>query len=543
MEGSSILVASALIIGALVSGVLWLAWAKAKLVDQLNEARKKEGDAARLPDALQRLSAAENLANERARQLQELTGRESALTARAEENERQIARLTDEKREQVEALAATRESLSAEREQRAALASRCTALGESFGLTTESLAASEAKAAGYEQTIEGLRRDNAELKAALAAETEKCRHFESFLCEAEQKLGAAFVQAASKVFDEKSVALEQRIQAAGEIGKQGLDATLKPFAEKVSALQARIETINTEQTKDRSELQGRINELASLNRDMASSTQALTRALKGNAQVRGAWGEMILETVLRASGLQEGTNYTRQQTTENDEDGKRLRPDVVITLPDGKQLVVDSKVNLIDWAEYNGAECQDLAQQCLLRHTAAVRKHVLDLASKNYPGSLGDNALEVTILFVPIEGALAAALATNPSLQDEAFRRQICFASPNTLMAMLRVVERLWTRDTLQKQIGTIADQAGKVLDALILFDDRFKDAETALKATQGKFEKARTALSLSDRSVMRRAEKLVQAGAKGKKAIPEILQPPTLSDSLPLLTAEVVHD
>jgi DNA recombination protein RmuC len=270
---------------------------------------------------------------------------------------------------------------------------------------------------------------------------------------------------------------------------------------------------------------------------MAEATNSLARALKGNAKVRGDWGEMILDTVLKASGLVEDVNYVRQETSTDEESGKRRKPDVVINLPDGRQVVVDSKVNLIAWSEACNAETPAEYEDAMVRHTAAMRQHVKDLVDRNYPRVLGTQALDMTIMFVPIEGALSAALSVNSDLQSDALTKRVVFASPNTLMAMLRVVERLWTRDKLQRQVDIIGTEAGKVLDALIDFMSEFDDIQKHIGRTEAAFRAAKNRLHDSDRSVINRAKRLVEAGAKGRKQIPEALQvigaPPPLPMSL----------
>jgi DNA recombination protein RmuC len=372
---------------------------------------------------------------------------------------------------------------------------------------------------------------DAELEAARAAH-EQTR---AFLNEAQGRLSAAFHEVASKLFDEKTMALDQRIKESGEASKLGIEGTLKPFADQLNQFRTRIESFTSEQGKDHARLVGALGELRTLNQNMADAAGSLTRALKGNAKARGDWGEMILETVLKASGLVEGVNYQRQGGAR-DEDGRMLRPDVVILLPDGRRVVVDSKVNLVAWSEANEAETPEQYQDAMLRHTAAMRLHLRELSEKNYPKVLGPEALDLTVMFVPIEGAMAAALSTNPDLQTEAFQRKVAFASPNTLMALLTVVERLWTRDKLQKQVGLIGEDAGKVLDAVTSFLDDFEKLGDLLDRTGKAYTASQRRLRDSDQSVVARTRRLVEQGAKGKKLLREQLQPLSPSTALPLL-------
>lgn len=355
-----------------------------------------------------------------------------------------------------------------------------------------------------------------------------------FVESARDQLKTTFAEAASKVFDEKAVALEQRINQSGETAKKGLEDTLKPFNEQIKQFRERVDTLNESQVKDNASLVGAISELKSLNQNMASTTDALTRALKGNAKIRGNWGETILETVLRASGLEEGTNFTRQTSTTDEETGQRRQPDVIFTLPDGRQVVIDSKVNLIAWSEAHEAEDGEVYHAAMQRHVAALRGHMRDLADKNYPKVIGSQALDLTVLFVPIEGALSVALSMDPNLQIEAWKQRVAFASPNTLMAMLKIVERLWMRDRLQKQVGVIGEEASKLVDSVVAFLEDFRAIEGKLKAVQTAYEGANRRLSESPQSVLQRTKRLVAAGAKGKKLLPEELEPE--GSTLPLL-------
>ncbi|MNM71167.1 DNA recombination protein RmuC [compost metagenome] len=261
---------------------------------------------------------------------------------------------------------------------------------------------------------------------------------------------------------------------------------------------------------------------------MAQQAAALTSALKGSAKVRGDWGELMLDNVLRGSGLEEGVHYERQAHVTNDE-GDNLRPDVVVRFPDQRSVVIDSKVNLIAWQEAMNSSSPEQQEDALRRHAVALRQHVKDLGDKNYPKALGGDALDVTIAFIPIEGALSAALGSDMDLQSFAFDRRVVFASPNTLMALLRVTERLWTRDKVQRQALEISDTGGRVLDAMVAFLADFDLVGKKLDEANQSFAKARNRLTESPQSLSNRARRLAELGAKAKKALPPELQPDTI--------------
>ncbi|UHQ20476.1 DNA recombination protein RmuC [Lysobacter sp. KIS68-7] len=378
-----------------------------------------------------------------------------------------------------------------------------------------------------------IERARAEAEQAQRARAET----EAFVRNAQNELSAKFTELAGKAFHERGQQFEQNVRVATGQSKADIELMLKPFADQLGAFRQRIDTVYGEESKERASLFGAVQELKTLNQDMATQASALARALKGNAKVRGDWGELMLESVLRSSGLEEGAHYERQHSSTDDE-GRRLRPDIVIRLPGDRCVVVDSKVNLVAWEEAMNAETPEAQQEALRRHAVGLRQHVRDLADRNYPKALGDSALDVTVAFVPIEGALSAALGFDGELQSEAFGKGVVFASPNTLMAVLRVVERLWTKEKLQKQALEISKTGGLLLDSVINFLADFASVGTGLEDAAKAYRSARDRLEDSTQAVIPRARRLVELGVKGKKKLPtellpdEIdLDPETLSD------------
>ncbi|WP_445147368.1 DNA recombination protein RmuC [Dyella sp. Tek66A03] len=567
------------VFAAVVVGlILWQAGAKARGQQARIDALSRE--AARLPDAIERSGRAEKQVGELTESVRAATAREAALGAQNEEARLSVEKLTGTVAERDRVLAEVRETLEA--------------LQRNTATTTANLAGKFAEADQHRlerngaresleqsrQALEELQRSAAVIDANLTGQTAECNELrrerddlrqsldaanialrdlsaehatavavrdaalqaveqtKAFLATAETQMRTAFTEAASRVFDEKSVVLDQRIKASADASKERLETTLKPFAEKVATFQAKVEQLGSEQAREHATLVGTIGELKGLNQNMATATEALTRALKGNSKTRGDWGELILDTVLKASGLVEGRNYISQGHAIDEDSGQRVRPDVVVTLPDKRKIVVDSKVNLIAWSDAQNADSFEDQQEALIRHTAALRAHVRDLADKNYPRAMGPETLDLTVLFVPIEGALSSALSISPDMQTEAFNKRVVFASPNTLMAMLRVVERLWTRDKLQQQISTIGEEAAKLLDSLTGFIEDFESIDDRLKKAGDAYLKAKNRLNDSPQSVVARARRLVGAGAKGKKALHESLKPLPGEDESPLSLA-----
>lgn len=374
------------------------------------------------------------------------------------------------------------------------------------------------------EQLDLLQVDHAQATANLVHAKQANADMQGFLVDAQTKLSGAFAELAGKVFDERGRQFETNVIRATTQSKTDIDMLLKPFANQLGEFRTRVDTLYGEEAKERSQLLGAVTELKTLNQDMAGHTAALTRALKGSSKVRGDWGELMLENVLRGSGLEEGKHYDRQKATL-DEEGARLQPDIVVRLPDERCVVVDSKVNLVAWQEAMNSETPELQHDAMRRHAAGLRQHIKELGEKNYPKALGDSALEITIAFVPIEGALSAALGFDAALQTDAFDRKIVFASPNTLMALLRVVERLWTRDKIQREAVAIAKVGGQVLDSLMNFLADFDRVGKGLADAGNAFKNARDRLSESSQAVIPRARRLAELGAHGKKALTEELK------------------
>lgn len=420
-------------------------------------------------------------------------------------------------------------ALAAEREARQTQTAEAGQLRGRLGAIEEELRASNATrddlASKLSRAVDERTQAVANAEHLKAAQVQMQR----FVDEAQEKLTALFKVEAAKVLDEKGQKFADGVRDANQQGRTHLDALLKPFSEQLGKFQTQVAAFYGEEAKDRASLTGAVRELKTLNQDMAEKADALARALRGNARIRGDWGELMLESVLRGSGLEEGKHYERQQSS-TDEDGRRLRPDVVVNLPDERQVVVDSKVNLIAWQDaMNAVDDPDLHSLSLQRHSDALRRHVKDLADRDYPRALGEKALEVTIAFVPIEGALSAALGADPALQNYAFERGVVFASPNTLMAMLRVVDRLWVRDTMQRRALEIGEAGGKVLDALTGFLADFDMIEKRLGDAGAAFKSARNRLVESNQSAIARAQRLVELGVKGKKSLHASLKVETM--------------
>ena len=457
------------------------------------------------------------LREERDRVASQLQAQRDDLQAKAAETARLGERIAGLERSDAE-LAEAKDALRAEQlaagDLRVQLASR----NELLQQAESRLGKAEAELAQLRREFDALRQLHADAVANLSHSERTNSEMKDFLANAQERLSGVFAELAGKTFDE-------RTQKAAQQSKGDLEMLLKPFAEQLSGFRNRVDTLYGEEAKERAALAGKVDELKTLNQGMAERANELTRALRGSSKVRGDWGELMLESVLQGSGLVEGAHYERQKSS-NDDEGQRLQPDIVVRLPDDRRIVVDSKVNLVDWQDAMNAASPEEQQEAMRRHAIALRQHVKDLGEKNYPKAVGEGALEITIAFVPIEGALSAALGADMELQSYAFDRRVVFASPNTLMALLRVTERLWTRDKVQRQALEISDTGGKVLDALSAFLADFDGVGKKLEEAGKAFAQARNRLTDSPQSLSNRARRLVELGSKARKALPAELQP-----------------
>jgi DNA recombination protein RmuC len=326
-------------------------------------------------------------------------------------------------------------------------------------------------------------------------------------------LEAEFMAAATKVFDDKSAKLTAQNQTQ-------LDVLLSPLKQQLTDFRTRIDTVYKTESDDRTALRTQIEQLRLLNAHITDEAHSLTQALKGQAQVRGAWGELILERLLEGCGLRRGEDYVVQESLP-DKDGRNSRPDIIIRLPDQRHLVIDSKVSLVDYERAaNAAEPvqQDSAKRA---HASAVKKRVQELSDKKYEDSGILFSPEYVFMFIPIEPAFAMALATEPGLYDWAFDRKIILVTSSGLLAALRTVATIWKQDRQTRNVQEIARRGG-------LLYDKFAGLYTDLETIGGHLNKARESyddvlgkLKTGRGNLLSQVEELKSLGAKAQKSLP----------------------
>jgi len=291
------------------------------------------------------------------------------------------------------------------------------------------------------------------------------------------------------------------------------------FPHQLAAFKTEIGDIYANDTRERTSLKDEILRLRDLNRQISTEAVNLTRALKGDKKIQGNWGEMVLERVLEQSGLRRGQEYDCQESLR-DRDSRLFRPDVVVHLPEGRDIVIDSKVSLVSWERYVGAEEEPARQRALSELAAAVRDHLTSLGGKNYSDLEGIRSLDFVIMFMPIEVAFVAAMQQDERLFDEAFRRGIIVTTPTTLLATLRTVENIWRYEHQGRNAQEIARRAGLIHDKLCSFVPDMDTNGRQLGSGHHPYEAAMAKLSQGRGNLIAQAGQLTELGVKARKEL-----------------------
>ncbi|MGB2260677.1 MAG: DNA recombination protein RmuC, partial [Porticoccaceae bacterium] len=253
---------------------------------------------------------------------------------------------------------------------------------------------------------------------------------------------------------------------------------------------------------------------------ISADAVSLANALRGDNKAQGNWGEFVLEKLLEDSGLTNGREYDTQVALK-DESGKRRNPDVIVHLPEGRDIVIDAKVSLVDYERYFHAEDDDTKEQCLNQHLASLRAHIKGLSVKDYENLEGVNSLDFVLIFVPVESAFMLALDHDPEMMRDAYDRGIILVSPSTLMVTLRTIKNLWRYADQNRNAQLIADKAGALYDQFVLYVEALDEVGRHLDKSTEAWDTARKRLSTGRGNLVRRSEELKKLGAKTKKTLP----------------------
>jgi len=385
---------------------------------------------------------------------------------------------------------------------------------EQLGSLRETLAARDAALHTAQRESAAQAAQIARLQAELGAERESATEKLKLLENAREQLSAQFQNLANRILEEKT----ERFTAHN---REQLGHLLNPLREQLGDFRKKVEDVYDREARDRTDLKAQITQLRGLNERISKDAINLTNALKGESKTRGNWGEVVLERVLEDSGLRLGHEYRREVVLQG-EDGSRLRPDVIVDLPEDRHIVIDSKVSLSAYERATSAE-EDAARSSALReHVAALRGHIRSLGAKNYAALHGLRSLDFVLLFIPIEGAFHAALAEDGGLYTEAYRQNIVLVSPTTLLATCRTIENIWRIEQHNRNADEIARQAGAMLDKFNGFVADLEKVGEQLERAHKAYEGARNKLDQGRGNLLRSAHRIAELGVKSKRALPE---------------------
>jgi DNA recombination protein RmuC len=372
----------------------------------------------------------------------------------------------------------------------------------------------EAEFKQLQQLFIEIKTENAQLQARMDEQAKNSEEKLKLLLDAEVRLNTQFENLAGKIFDDRS-------KQFTEHHKTSLDHIVMPLREQLGEFKQRIETVYDNENKDRISLR---EEIVSLRRDTAQMNQEalnLTRALKGDKKAQGNWGEMILEKVLEKSGLRKGIEYETQGAFR-DEDNRLFKPDVIVRLPENKDVVIDSKVSLLAYERYCSTEDDQERVLSLKQHTDAVREHIKGLSNKSYSDLKGLRSLDFVLLFMPIEAAFIAAFQADERLFTDAFEHKIIVVTPTTLLATLRTIENIWRYERQNENARAIADKAGLVYDKIRGFVDDLDKLGKQLSTVNSTYDGVMNKLTQGNGNLIRQAGSFVELGVKVKKTFPK---------------------
>ena len=368
-----------------------------------------------------------------------------------------------------------------------------------------------------QEKAQGLEVENERLTTQIEQERLASEEKLSLLGEARKSLSDQFQNLANTILEEKS-------RRFTEQNREQLHQVLNPLNERIHGFGELVKQTYDKESRERLTLENELKRLQGLNAQLHSEAKALTNALTGTQnKVQGNWGEMILETVLENSGLQKGREYTVQAASvRKEEDGstRRLQPDVLVNLPDNKQIVIDSKVSLTAYVRYTQASDADTAARELAAHVASIRAHMKGLSLKNYTDLEGVNTLDFVFMFIPVEPAYLLALQHEAGLFQECFDKRIMLVGPSTLLATLRTVANIWRNEQQNQNALVIADEGGKLYDKFVGFVQTLESVGKSIDQAQSSFQTAFKQLAEGRGNLVGRAEKLRLLGVKANKQL-----------------------
>ncbi len=359
--------------------------------------------------------------------------------------------------------------------------------------------------------------ENAVLKERISGINDKNEEKFILLEQNKEQMRLEFKELAQTILDNNSQKFSLQNQ-------ENLSKMIAPMREQFSEFKKQIDDVYIKEAKDRSMLQAEIRSIKEINHQMSKDAQNLTKALKGESKKQGVWGEMVLESVLEHSGLRAGVEYEREVTLEHEHNQSRYRPDVIVHLPDGRDIIIDAKTSLVAYEHYSSAEDDEHKERFINEHIISIKKHIKELSEKDYANLKGIKTLDFVFMFVPIESALLMAMEHDSTLFDHAFKKSVILVGPTTLMVSLRAVENSWRYEKQQKNAQEIARRAGMLFDKFSGFVESIEKLGKQITTVQKTYDETFSKLHTGSGSITSQFQKLEALGAQSSKVLPKSL-------------------
>jgi DNA recombination protein RmuC len=354
-----------------------------------------------------------------------------------------------------------------------------------------------------------------ELQVRLSSERKVSEEKSQLFNQARDQLKKDFQQLADQIFEDKTSRFSKS-------SKESISNILNPLREQLGDFKRKVEDVYDKESRDRQALYQQIDHLKQLNQQMSQDAINLTQALKGDSKVQGNWGEVVLERVLEESGLRKGHEYETQVSLSMQ--GKRYQPDVIIRLPEEKDMIIDAKVSLTGYERYCSASDMNTREQYLIEHVQSIRNHIRGLSQKAYEKLENVRTLDFVLLFIPVEGAFLLALEHDQSLFRYAFQRNIILVSPTTLLVTLRTVQNIWRFEHQNQNAQAIANRGSELYDKFVNFVESMDDLGKHLDRAQTAYHESYKRLSKGKGNLVNQAVTLTKLGVNGKKKLPNEL-------------------
>ena len=330
----------------------------------------------------------------------------------------------------------------------------------------------------------------------------------------QQKFQDAFKNLANEILEEKTKKFTEQ-------NKDKLEEILHPLRENIRAFEKKVDETYIKESKERFALDKEVKRLAELNKKISEDANRLTEALKGESKTQGNWGEMILESILEKSGLEKDREYFTQESLKTD-DGRRLQPDVIVRIPENRNVIIDAKVSLTAYERYISAGNEEDQEKARRNHMNSVRNHIQELSSKNYQDIYSLQSPDFVMMFMPVEPDYMLAVQIDRDIWNYAYERQILLVSPTNLLVSLKMIASLWRQEYQTRNVLEIAKQSGDLLDKFYALLTDLTDLGSRLKSAQKSYDDTLNKLSEGKGNLIRRTEKIKELGARTKKSLPD---------------------